>query len=675
MKQAWLYCGWLVLTALPACAAPGLLLDSGDFTRLRALSGAQPWAAAARDALVARAANWPASHVREFGLKEWSLPTEGSGWSHAYVCPDHGMRLQHKAGKNICPVDGKDHHGPPIDQVVFMMRNGDNAKAVRDLGLAFHLTGNAEYAAKARRILDAYADLYLTLPIHTNDGSTSGGNLTRGARVMSQTLSEAGWLVPLAFGYDLVRETMPADSRARFETNVLREAARVIGRYDARKSNWQSHHNAALLAVGLLTKDHDLVTKALDGPSGFKFQMRESVTPDGAWYEGAWSYHFFALEPLLMTAQMAAHAGIALPEAASLKRMFDAPLRCVFPDGSLPNFNDAASPSVDSALRLYEMGYRMFQEPRYLPWLRKSTRGIDALLWGVEKLPEGEAPPLTSDLMADAGVATLRAAGSDFTVAVKFGPHGGGHGHYDKLSFVSFANGAPQAADAGTQAYAAKTHATWDKLTVAHNTVVVDGKTQAEATGALLDWMPRAFGTALRLSAGLVYPGVQLERTLVHTAEFLLDIVEVRAVDGKPRGFDWLYHNFGSGSTALPLTPFAGLPAQAGYQHLSGARAAETASDWQAEFAQPRAKMRVWMLGAEATTVVMGTGLGQDLRVPVPFVMARRAGVAARFVTLYEPFTDAPRIRVFRQAGPGVYIVGSHEVSVGPERFAIRQMQ
>jgi hypothetical protein len=34
---------------------------------------------------------------------------------------------------------------------------------------------------------------------------------------MSQTLSEAGWLVPLAFGYDLVRDTMPAGERARFE--------------------------------------------------------------------------------------------------------------------------------------------------------------------------------------------------------------------------------------------------------------------------------------------------------------------------------------------------------------------------------------------------------------------------------------------------------------------------
>jgi hypothetical protein len=37
-----------------------------------------------------------------------------------------------------------------------------------------------------------------------------------GARVMSQTLPEAGWLVPLAFGY-LVRDTVPAGERARFE--------------------------------------------------------------------------------------------------------------------------------------------------------------------------------------------------------------------------------------------------------------------------------------------------------------------------------------------------------------------------------------------------------------------------------------------------------------------------
>lgn len=80
----------------------------------------------------------------------------------------------------------------------------------------------------------------------------------------------------------------------------------------------------------------------------------------------------------------------------------------------------------------------------------------------------------------------MRAPTNDHTLILKFGPHGGGHGHYDKLGFVSYARGGILAVDPGTQPYGAPTHDTWDKMTVAHNTMVVDERTQAEATGQLM---------------------------------------------------------------------------------------------------------------------------------------------------------------------------------------------
>ena len=175
---------------------------------------------------------------------------------------------------------------------------------------------------------------------------------------------------------------------------------------------------------------------------------------------------------------------------------------------------------------------------------------------------------------------------------MKFGPHGGGHGHFDKLSFISYARGARQAADPGTQAYGAKSHNTWDKMTVAHNTISVDGKPQAESTGKLLEWNPGAQATEIRLSAGAVYPGVEMERTLVHTAEYTLDIAEARSVDGTEHLFDWIYHNFGSVSTTLPLKAYAELPQANGCRHLTGAKAAATGSEWQATFAQAQASQR-----------------------------------------------------------------------------------
>ena len=666
----------LCLAAASGAAEPRLLLNGGDIARIKKLAADEPWAAKVVAGVVRAADEWPERHVREFGLAEWALPKEGAGWSHNYVCPDHGVRLTQKQGKNLCPIDGKDYHGWPVDYVVYMQRNNDTAQSARDLGLAWQLTGKREYVEKARRIFNAYADLYLTLPIHDNNNKL---DTKTGARIMSQTLSEASWLVPLEFGYDLVRDAMPEEERARFETNVLKGAASVIRRNQAGKSNWQSWHNAALLGAGLLTGDKELVDLAIDGPGGFKFQMHESVTPDGAWFEGAWGYHFYALNPLLMTREMAQRAGIALPEASALKRMLDAPLACAFPDGTLPDFNDSGYTSLASEASYYDIGYRLFGDARYLTVTKGRPRGLESLLWGAEHLDGGTATPLGSELLESAGVAILRVAGSDHTLAVKFGPHGGGHGHFDKLSFISYANGARQAADPGTQAYGAKSHATWDKTTIAHNTISVDGRQQAQSTGRLLEWNPGPKATEIRLSAGPVYAGVELERTLVHTAEYTLDIAEARSVDGAVHLFDWMYHNFGSIDTTLPLKPYLGIPQSNGYEHLTQARAADIGDEWMLTFAQERSNLRLRMLGAPGTTVVTGKGLGPDLREPVPFAMARRMGTAARFVAVYEPYREAPVVRSIVESVSGEFVVmladARDEISTAPGKYSYRRTE
>lgn len=667
----------VILFALPALAAPKLLLDSRDVDRIRKTAASEPWAKAIADGLVQYANQWPAQHVREYGLAKWEVPKEGAGWSHDYVCPVHGVRLRQTAGKNICPVDGKDYHGWPVDNVVYMQRNDDNAEAARNLGLAYQLTGKPEYVEKARQIFSAYADIYLKLPLHNNQNKLGD---PRGGRVMSQTLSEAKWLVPLAFGYDLVRDAMPPGERERFESQVLRPAAEVIKGYDAGKSNWQSWHNAALLAVGLLTGDQPLVHLAVDGPGGFDFQLRESITPDGPWFEGSWGYHFFALDPLLLTAEMTRHNGIKVAHEAALKRMFDAPIYCVFPDGTLPNFNDSGLTKLTGEARWYEIGYELFHDSRFLFVLRSAEhqakpRELEGLLWGAPSLPIAKQVELSSELLPAAGVATLRVKESDYTVAVKFGPHGGGHGHFDKLTFISYANGTHLATDPGTQAYGAKSHNTWDKMTVAHNTIAVDEHAQAQSTGKLLEWNPGPDATEIRLSAGPVYPNVEIERTMVLTRDYLLDIADVRSTDGTSHKFDWFYHNAGSLTTPLPLLPFAGLPQANGYQHLVQTRSAVTGDGWDAAFEQPGSNLRLEMLAAPDTRVVSGEGLGPDLRVPVPFVMVRREGTSARFAALYVPYVDAPPVIGFRGVGDTEYEVetakSKERIVIAPGKFRI----
>ena len=652
--------------------APRLLLAPADFERIRATAQVEPWAAKVARDLQAFAAGWPASHLREYGLTAWAPPPEGGGWGGHYICPDHGG-LTYTPGHNTCPVCRKDYHGWPWDYVIYSRRHLDNARAMRDLGLAYRLNGNPEFAAKARAILAAYAGLYPTLPIRSHKEWPAAGSRS-GGRVTSQTLNESDWVIALAFGYDLVRETMSPAERAAAERDVLRSASDVIARRDRSLGNWTTRHNAAHLAVGLVLGDRALVDLALNAEFGFREQLRRGITAEGPWHEGSWGYHFYALGPLLQAREMAARAGLAVPEADRLRLSFDAPLACVLPDGTLPNFNDSGFTALRGFAHFYDIGYRLFGDRRYLRIVRGAERGLDALLWGSADAGEGVVPELTSNVLPQAGFATLRASGSDHTVAVKFGAHGGGHGHYDKLNFVSYAHGRTQAVDPGTQSYAFKTHATWDKVTLSHNTIVVDETTQAEATGRLLEWHPGSTATAIRVAAGPAYPHATIERLLVHTAGYTLDVCEVRATDGAAHRFDWIYHNAGQVTSPLALAPYTAFPATAGYAHLASPRAVTTAADWNATFSQEGSSLHLRMLGDKNTTVVLGTGLGQDLTVPVPFAMARRAGTAARFVAVLEPCRETPRVRRVRWVRPDVVAVetdqGVDEIAIAPGRFA-----
>ena len=167
---------------------------------------------------------------------------------------------------------------------------------------------------------------------------------------------------------------------------------------------------------------------------------------------------------------------------------------------------------------------------------------------------------------------------------MKFGPHGGGHGHYDKLGLVSYALGGPLAIDPGTQSYTAPTHATWDQTTIAHNTLSVDESQQREATGQLL-WFQQGEGfTAVSATAGPAYPQATLKRTLFTTNEYTLDISEAAAADSQDHLFDWAYHNPGIPKTDLELTPWSSFRKAAGYQHLTNNQAGETSANWALTF-------------------------------------------------------------------------------------------
>jgi MYXO-CTERM domain-containing protein len=610
----------LTLEAVVPTAArpsPRVLLDAADFARIQAWAARQSWAADRRDAILRRADAWPASHLARYGLSSWAPPPEGGQWGNWYVCPDHAVNLRFESpDRSVCPVDGRNWTGYPYAQVIYARRHDEAADAARDLGLAWQLDGDPSRARAAAAILLEYAARYEAYPLH----DTRNGGGRSGARVLAQTLDESGWLISMAWAYDLIRDTLAPAEQATIEARLLRPAVEVIRRNDAGQSNWQSWHDAAIAAAGVALDDPRLIHHALRGPSGLDFQLGVSVDADGFWYEGSWGYHFYALDALTRSALIGEKAGVARLDDPRLASMYRAPVRFALGDRSLPAFNDAAAASLSGNRRLFEAIAARLPDAA-LRWpLADQPRTEDGLFFGLESVPSVAAPARPSAVFPASGYVALRAGRGDTAheLILDYGPHGGWHGHRDKLGFVSYGHGAVLGLDPGSGSYAAPTHDGWDRTTVAHNTLIVDEQSQAEATGrleraVLLDGIGFVYA-----DAGEVYPNLaRVTRQLLLLEEYAIDVVAATSLDGANHRFDLIYHQAGEVSSPLPLAPWAGFGSGPGYRYLTGTTATSTDADLVATFDRD--------------------GFG-----PAPYgsVWASAAGTSGRFTVEPGPATD-----------------------------------
>ena len=708
-RVAWWLCMMLVVLSLGSwteahAQAPSLFLTQRDFHNRAEIARTEPWAKASLQDMVREADAFPESYEKRFGLKSVELPPEGGQWLHWYVCPTTGTPLVFRPpNHNVCPDTGKEYSGYPFDQVVYQLRNDALGRAALTLGLTYQFTDRERYAKEAAQILTAFADRYQSWPLHDNHGKPTAN----GGKAYSQTLDESIWLINLAWTYDLVRGSGALDSKAKahIENDLLRASYRTVSKaHNGPTDNIQAWINAAIAAVGFTLHDPALIHEAIDGPIGFRYQMHHFVT-EGFWIEGTFGYHFYALRALVATAQMAKCHGINLwKQEPALLSLFDGPMNVVLPNGYLPAFNDSNRVNLYQQDYLYEQAYAASKDPRYLPIMLKYGRNNrEALLFGVPTTPKPPRLTLKTEVFAKAGFAALRNNVNDLTVIVKFGPHGGPHGHYDKLSFVLYSQGRVMGIDPGTQLYGLPLHHLWDSMTIAHNTVSVDGERQAAATGKLLSWQTNPNWTAITMDAGPVYEGVSFERSLVLTPNYVLIADHVRS--SMPHTVDWIYHNAGTLEIAKPAFTqrVTDLPVENGYGLLKEVWESKDGGQFDARFVDPpdehpgeqsdsnspAATMRSQNLSQADTpddpsgTAVLeitipaegkeelmhGEAPGHNLRKPVPFVLVRRQGADVRFTAVLSPQTDLKVQQTSNSETQTTRILGpafSDSISTGP---------
>ncbi|MBP9072071.1 MAG: heparinase II/III family protein [Caldilineaceae bacterium] len=627
-----------------------------------------------------------------------TVPETGGGFYHAADKTKHLITLQHYA----------------------------LADGARDMALTFHLTGDAGYLPNAKAILLAYADAYLTYEIH-DKAERTGDQAESGGRTTPQGINEGMWIVPLVWAYDLLYNEFTPDERAAIENRILRPAAELVMDNNEGPHNHQTWYNGTVGLLGFALGDADLIAYALDkSDSGHRFQMGASVTGDGMWYEGSMHYQLFVLRALLPFMEAARHACIDLYAHPAYKRLFDFLIDYADENWRLPTINDGQVVQLTEPDRLtyFELAYRRFGDARYASLLRHSPRtDLNALVFGVGELPHVPRPALHSRYFADSDLVVLRAGAGEGAVQAVFNlmAYVGGHSHPDQLGLILHGLGRELAPDAGSIKYRIPAHVGYFKQTVAHNVVVVDGQSQAHRPPADLVAFAgtEAVQVAQAVSTG-AYPGVEMVRTLLLTAGYLVDITDVASE--VEHDYDWVCHNRGAVTSGdFDFRPTAqSIGDTNGYEYLENVRMAHnTRSSQVRDLARlrgqildgpagsrtrlerevgdmvqigweidPRRHVRATVLNEPGTDYFLADGpiaaaqgdLIDDEAVPV--LIARRRAATTRYVSIVEAYRDAPGlsrivpVALDRGEGMGLRLerAGGHDLLVLDESGGEKQI-
>lgn len=489
-----------------------------------------------------------------------------------------------------------------------------NYQAIYNAGALYRLTGDKAYADHARDLLLEYAKLYPTL------GGHPAGRGQIPGRLFWQTLNDSVWVVYAVQGYDAIRDSLTPEQRDRIDNDVFRRMASFLSHETP--NNFERIHNHATWAVaavgmtGYVLRDRDLSDKALtglkkDGSAGFLTQVDQLFSPDGYYEEGPY-YQRYASAPFIIFAgaidRNEPERGIFQRREGVLLKAVDTLIQSSYGGYFIP-INDAI---LDKGLDTEELvtglaaAYARTQDAGLLSIAQRQGRTLLSPegLKVAEAAASGAAQPYAfrSVLLSDGpdgtrgGLAIIRAGGEDGQALVqKATAMGMGHGHFDKLNWLFYDNGRTVVTDYGAARFLnieAKAggvylpeNTSWAKTTVAHNTLVVNERSQfggdwrlGEAHAPEILFFDKAAGAQV-VSARQTgaYDGVAFTRTqaLVEHPELGLPVViDLLRVSGdRPARYDLPLHYNGhimklgfDAERAVAERPVLG--ASNGYQHL-----------------------------------------------------------------------------------------------------------
>ncbi|RRD96187.1 alginate lyase [Clostridiales bacterium COT073_COT-073] len=522
-----------------------------------------------QDALREKAKKFPATlmqlkqEVKEVFENQITVPSSGiANWVLYYYCPDCSVALNfdwQKPDQHICPECGRVFSGEPYDSAWWGLVNGKNCQAAFQMAIIWMVTGEQAYAQKGLQILLAYALNYENYQVHGNIPYNGPG------RAGAQTLDEANFQRSLALAYDILQDYMSDRERRSIKEKLFLPGAEFLLAHRTRQlHNHEVIINSAIAVIGVLFEKAEYIQAALYDEYGLYYQLEHGMLKNGLWFEGAFSYHFYALTSFLAYEKFAKNTDYSGLNHPNYRKMMEMPLEYLEPDGRIPMLNDANYGHESHMKNLYEFAYAEFGG-NILAFLlqtyyqNRNRDNIEAFLYGAEQIPDVDFK-LTNfhTPIGQSGHTILRSDNGKYLL-LKHDCYGGEHDHYDRLAISYQAYGKRIAVDLGTTGYGAKLHYDYYKNTGSHNTLMIGEENQAPVNARLLkyeekdgaiyieaqaDWtepfqMPDSF-TIVQWSED-DYRHVRMKRKLIWMNDYWL---EVFIADGiaSDQYADWIFH-------------------------------------------------------------------------------------------------------------------------------------
>lgn len=537
------------------------------------------------------------------GIKKY--PLFNSSFEYSKMFADKAI----KAGINV-PVPKDPAGGYTHIQHVY------NYEAMYQAGQCYQLTGEKKYAIFVRDMLLAYAKMYPSLGLHPLQKEQSPGKL------FWHGLNDSVWLLYTIQAYDCVFDFISESDRRDIESNLFEKIVHFFTVEDNYSFNLVHNHGTWAVAgvgmAGLVMNRPEWMKEALystnlDGSGGFLKQISDLFSPDGYYSEGPY-YQSYALLPFMVFAQALENNrpdlkifeyknGVLLKAVSMLMQLTNT-------DGHFYPLNDVLKEKSWITSEMVFASNIVFARTHENQLLNLSGKNGNVMLSSqglqvARSIANNEAQPFVRKSMivrdgADGnkgGIALLRAGheNEQTSLVLKYASQGMGHGHFDRLSFILYDAGNEIVSDYGSARFSnvkAKDggrylyeNSSWAKQTVAHNTMVINEKSQYNGNVSEAEkYHPSLLFSNLKDDSFQIvsavdsnsYKGAVLQRTMALVSDkhgrLIIDLFRIENMDNRVVCDLPLYYQGQIMSTSFPyeksLTDMKVLGTESGYQHL-----------------------------------------------------------------------------------------------------------